>query len=237
MASPQKENGFTSIANEILEHLSQPGINGSEYRVLIFLLRKTYGFHKKTDKISLSQFQKGTGMKRANVVETIKSLVVKRLLLKEKNLYSFNKNWEQWVVVKRLPPVVKSILPSSQTTTKTSSQLTTYKRKKETNTKDIAETSSAEVVNLIKSFEGINPASKGMYGNTTQREACERLIKEFTFQRVLSVITKTLPKTNALEFFPNITTPRQLWDKWASLESAIVKFKGSKIKSNNVAFQ
>ena len=102
MASPQIENGFTRVANEILEHLTLPGINGSEYRIAIFVIRKTYGFGKKKDKISLTQFQKGTSMKRVNAVRTIQSLVVKRILLKEGSSYVFNKNWEDWVVVKRL---------------------------------------------------------------------------------------------------------------------------------------
>ena len=128
MASPQKENGYTAIANEILERLAYPGMNGSEYRVLLLVVRKTYGFNKKQDKISLSQFQKGTLMARANVVRTIKSLVAKRLLLKEKALYKFNKNWEEWLVVKRIP--------SSQMATKGSSQMDNGVVAKRIHTKD-----------------------------------------------------------------------------------------------------
>lgn len=120
VASPQKENGYTSISNEIIEHLVLPGINGSEFRVLLFILRKSYGFQKKGDVISLTQFQKNTLLNRANVVRTIKSLVAKRLLLREKSAYKFNKNWEQWVVAKRQG--------SSQKDNLGSSQLATYKR-------------------------------------------------------------------------------------------------------------
>lgn len=88
-----------------MEHLSSPGISGCEYRAVIFVLRKTYGFKKKKDVIPLSQFQKATGMSRRLVVTTLKSLVLKRVLEKEKNSYSFNKNWETWVVSKRAPSV------------------------------------------------------------------------------------------------------------------------------------
>lgn len=118
MSSPQLENGYTRIANELLERLTLPGINGSEYRIVIFVLRKTYGFQKKQDRIPLSQFQKGLEMKRANVVRTIKTLVAKRILAKDKNTYSINKNWEQWVVAKR----ILGTSASSQTDTKGSSQ-------------------------------------------------------------------------------------------------------------------
>lgn len=143
MANPQKENGYTSIANEILEHLAHPGINGSEYRIINVVLRKTYGFQKKKDMISLSQYQNATKMSRKQVVETIKDLVGKRILVKENNVYKFNKNWEEWIVCKRPPPVGNSPQGSGQKTTKSSGQKTTYKRKKETNTKEITEASSA----------------------------------------------------------------------------------------------
>lgn len=136
MANPQKENGFTPLANEILDRLCLAGITGSEYRVLLLVIRKTYGFHKKQDFISLTQFQKGTLMNRVNAVRTIQSLVAKRILVKEGSVYRFNKNWEEWVVAKRLPSSQTTTTPSSQLTTKTSSRLATYKRNKEIDTKE-----------------------------------------------------------------------------------------------------
>ncbi len=102
MASPQKENGYVTIANELAERFSLAGMNGSEHRILWVVIRKTYGYNKKQDYISLTQFQKSTGMGRKQVVETIHALVGKRLLLKEKSIYGLNKDWESWVVGKRL---------------------------------------------------------------------------------------------------------------------------------------
>lgn len=129
---------------------------------------------------------------------------------------------------------------TDRTTDKQQKDNRSYTNKNDKNVKNdkknIAEANSAEVVDLIKAFEGINAAAKGMYGNTTQRQACGRLINQFSFQRVLGVIQNTLPKTNALEFFPNITTPLQLWEKWASLESSVRKHKGDKINKPNVLF-
>ena len=104
---------------------------------------------------------------------------------------------------------------------------------KEYNNKDkevikTSEQGSREIPLLIKSFEELNPASKRFYGNTTQREACQNLIDSYTFDRVKKVIEQTLPRTNKLQFFPVITTPVQLRDKWASLESAIQKYQSEK---------
>lgn len=91
--------------------------------------------------------------------------------------------------------------------------------------KDTGETSSPEIPLLIKEFESINPAVKRMYGNTTQRKACAELIKTYSFERTVKVIKETLPKTNGLPYFPTITTPLQLMDKWTTLESAIRKYQ------------
>lgn len=105
--------------------------------------------------------------------------------------------------------------------------------------KDSTETSSDDIPVLIKSFEVLNPASKKFYGNKTQRKACRDLIDTYTLERVRSIIEKTLPKTNGIQFFPTITTPLQLMDKWVSLESAVRKYQSEKqniTSKNKVAF-
>jgi len=96
-----------------------------------------------------------------------------------------------------------------------------------------------EIPELIKAFEAINPACKKFYGNTTQRTACQNLIDAYTFDRVKSIIELTLPKTNKIPYFPVITTPVQLRDKWASLEAQIIKANTKAIldkDKNGVAF-
>lgn len=99
------------------------------------------------------------------------------------------------------------------------------------------ETSSSGTPLVIKAFEEINPACKRMYSNKTQRKACEDLIATYGEERVLSVVSGTLPRTNKMtaEFFPNISTPQQLFDKWQKLEDAIIAYRARKqIKTNNV---
>lgn len=87
---------------------------------------------------------------------------------------------------------------------------------------------------LIKSFEEINPACKKMYGNTTQRQACEDLIESYGFEKVKTTIEVVLPKVKGVPFFPTITTPCQLRDKWASLETAIIRYQSE--NKSKVAF-
>lgn len=84
----------------------------------------------------------------------------------------------------------------------------------------------AEGAEVVRAFEAINPAAKLFYANTTQRKACDDLIDEYGLERVLSVVSETLPKTNAREYLPTIVTPLQLFEKWAALEAGIHKLKG-----------
>jgi len=67
---------------------------------LLFLLRKTYGFHKTEDWIANSQFVEGTGLRRQHVTRAINELVRKRIVTKigsyAKPKYRFNKNYRIW---------------------------------------------------------------------------------------------------------------------------------------------
>lgn len=202
-------------------------------------MRKTYGYQKKQDYISLTQFQLGTGMNRSQVVDTIKSLVCKRILVKNKSIYALNKNWEEWVVCKRIL-VCKSILPSMQKHTKTSMQKHTHKRKKETSTKET--TSKGKPlrfnplgVEIIKEMEIVDPKNKNYYNNTTQRGACDFLIEQYGLEEVRKRIS-VLPKTNKIAYFPTITTPAQLRDKWVQLQDAVDRKRSELQAKNTVAF-
>ncbi len=75
MANPQIEEGYTKIANELLMALTRSNLQGSEFMICLAVLSKTYGWNKKHDQISLSQFQKLTGMYKGRCIRAIKHLV------------------------------------------------------------------------------------------------------------------------------------------------------------------
>jgi len=100
----QIENGeYSRIHNDILSALAVARFTGSEYRCLLFLLRKTYGWRKKEDAISLSQWAEGVGIdKRQNVLRTLQKLVKNGVVYVIDNganhtqTWGFNKYVEQW---------------------------------------------------------------------------------------------------------------------------------------------
>ncbi|MDP4226018.1 MAG: replication protein [Bacteroidota bacterium] len=109
MANPQKENGHTGIANDILEHLIASDLNGTEMKVALLIIRKTYGWNKKEDEISLSQFMDKipatkqticTALERLQLVKIIR-LVKKGNSRLSSNTWSFNKDYDNWQLVKK----------------------------------------------------------------------------------------------------------------------------------------
>lgn len=91
------------------------------------------------------------------------------------------------------------------------------------------------VSDVIKAFELVDAKNKLYYGNKTQRAACQFLLDEYGLAEVKSRLM-VLPKTNGMPFFPNITTPVQLRDKWTQLEAAITRHRAEQANGNSVAF-
>jgi phage replication O-like protein O len=108
MANPQKENGYTSISNELVEAFAKYIPGHSEGRILFAILRKTYGWHKKSDSISINQIVELTGIGRRMVIYALQNLEAKNMIIikrkrgrghkNEVNQIGLQKNHEKWVV-------------------------------------------------------------------------------------------------------------------------------------------
>ncbi len=100
MASPQKENGFTPIAHELVESFSRTYMSSQESKVLWAIIRKTYGYQKPMDRISFTQFEKMTGMNRWHISNVIKRLVDRKIITRHNEGHSFSygiqKDYELW---------------------------------------------------------------------------------------------------------------------------------------------
>lgn len=214
MASPQKENGYTSIANEIIEELVKIDLLGAELRLLLFIIRKTYGYQKKVDRISFTQFEKGTGISRQTINKTLKNLMAKGLIVKiclpGGNMgYSFIKDHDNWVVKTHL--LVKGKWETSKDVyTKTSKDVLTHKRNKEI-TKETSKTVVLQETtnSLIDFFKPINPLFEDIYKNTTERKALEFLVNKLGYEKVRSTL-EALPDIVNQPYAPRITKPSEL---------------------------
>lgn len=70
----QLENGYTKIANNLLEKIAKIKMSGQSWQVLIAILRKTYGYNKKSDWIEYSQLSQITNLSKSRICESIKLL-------------------------------------------------------------------------------------------------------------------------------------------------------------------
>jgi phage replication O-like protein O len=102
VANPQSEEGHLRIANEVWDSLVSIRIPGEARQVLDFIIRKTWGWGKKTDKIPLSQFCIATKLKKSTVIKARKKLLTMNLITVTQKgndpilTYGFIKDYSKW---------------------------------------------------------------------------------------------------------------------------------------------
>ncbi|MCU1248694.1 MAG: putative phage replication protein [Edaphobacter sp.] len=93
------------IADKLLRHLSGP-----QAKVLMTLCRKTFGWNKREDVISFSQFREEAGVSRSSAIEALRVFVDAGLVLKtskgrvDMNAWSLNLDADVEKVLQRLMP-------------------------------------------------------------------------------------------------------------------------------------
>ncbi|PKM90317.1 MAG: hypothetical protein CVU87_02720 [Firmicutes bacterium HGW-Firmicutes-12] len=106
MANPQKENGYTPVANEIIEQLVKWPLNGTQMRIILTIWRYCYGFNRKNHEFSITFLMRALGLNTSQnkqVRRELKTLIelgiIQEIEKPTKNTsrkLAFNKNYEQW---------------------------------------------------------------------------------------------------------------------------------------------
>ncbi|HFL3087983.1 TPA: replication protein [Salmonella enterica subsp. enterica serovar Typhimurium] len=90
------DDGFTRIANEILETVMHAGLSQHQLLVFMAVMRKTYGFNKKSDWVSNEQLSELTGI-LPHKCSSAKSALVKRgILTQTGRVIGINKTVSEW---------------------------------------------------------------------------------------------------------------------------------------------
>lgn len=104
MASPQKENGYTPIANELLEAIYRTDFTSTELKIILFTMRYTYGFSRKEHEISLNFISKGIGISKRYVSSSVSKLIEDNILnvVREhtdtkSRVIKLNKYYSKWI--------------------------------------------------------------------------------------------------------------------------------------------
>ena len=99
------EDGYTRIANSLLEALYKTPILSRESRVLLFIIRQTYGFGHKSRELSNGFIAAGTGIDAKHISEIIKGLVSANVLTKEQaqgrkpQIIGVNTQLKKWTTI------------------------------------------------------------------------------------------------------------------------------------------
>jgi len=100
MARPQIEHGYAKVANEIAEALAKINLSPYESRIVWSIFRETYGWSKKSERITVSRFQELTGLKRQHISRTLAVLIGRNVIERKgkshKIYYGFQKDYEIW---------------------------------------------------------------------------------------------------------------------------------------------
>ena len=107
-ANPQVEDGYIQIANELMDAMISYPFKNSELKIVLTIIRKTYGWKKKKDRLSFSQISKFSRVSIRHTKRVIKRLVLDNVILKEKmannNILGLNKDYYSWSLWKTLNP-------------------------------------------------------------------------------------------------------------------------------------
>lgn len=163
----QLEDGFTRVANELLDAVMASGLSETEMCVVLAVWRKTYGYSKKMDWIGNEQLEEMIG-KHLTHCSTAKNLLInKKVLLQEGRKVGMNTNVADWKTKingfrktlakpakKTLAEVAKSPLQKVLTTKDNN----TKEKKDNTQTHDVGLSVEEK---LTPRQKGTNPRAKG----------------------------------------------------------------------------
>lgn len=99
----EKRDSYTKLFNPILEALCKTEFTGREMRVVLFVIRSTYGWNKKKYPLSKSFIAEGTGISRRHVGDVVRELVRRNILIdygtdkkSRCKVYGLNKKYSTW---------------------------------------------------------------------------------------------------------------------------------------------
>src|SRR4051812_33883617 len=130
MASPQKENGYTPIAHEVMRALVKQNFSAHRWRVLMVLLMDSWGRSRKDTIMSLAQIASICGLPYNRVSEALRDLEYRKIVrvpTLPENRYSigihryFQKDYDQWALPEKrtVPEKRESSLPQKRESSRT----------------------------------------------------------------------------------------------------------------------
>lgn len=81
MSNEKNQNGYTKIFHFIMDGLITNKLNGTQYRILLLVLRYTYGFHRDYHDFSLTFLAKALNIDKSYVRKELNTLIELDILM------------------------------------------------------------------------------------------------------------------------------------------------------------
>jgi phage replication O-like protein O len=146
--NPQKENGYTPIANELLEAILLYPFTARHLSIILCVCRMTYGYSKKSDALSGWQIANMTNIDRSHISRSLEELIKLNVIIKHPvGRYShgvvvyelsLNKHYDTWTTVAKTarvpkqPPLLNHGITVAETATEPLPKQPTHKAIKTT---------------------------------------------------------------------------------------------------------
>lgn len=172
------DDGYARLSNMLLEAYSGADLTKRHFKVLLAILRKTYGWNKPMDRISDSQLSEITKLPVKRCNEAKLELVRMNVIKQQGGMFGPNKNISEWCIP-------QSEWKSPKTREKTSLKMRELYPSKQGDTKDTIQ--KKEKQDPPKSPEGENILAQEVmdYFNELTKSRCSKLAP---FEKVLSTV-------------------------------------------------
>lgn len=90
------DDGYTRIANELLEAVMSADLTARQLKIVLAVIRKTYGFGKKLDRITNTQIAAMTGIHHTHVCTAKNEMIAMNILISSGNQIGVNKVVSEW---------------------------------------------------------------------------------------------------------------------------------------------
>lgn len=243
MAKPQIENGYTKIANELLDNLAQITLSANEWQVLLCIIRKTYGFQKKIDKIASTQITEYTGLDKYVVSKVLGKLSDKNIIIKQGKKLGVQKDWELWKLSKQTTYEANILDEKQEHEQKLSKQTTLEKTEKlskqttkvvQTDNKKLSkQTTTKEKKEILKEniymsitdlFHELCPSLPKIRGMTNGRKDRLRVIRDRD-GNFIDTLRELFTKTEASDFLTGRIQRTEGHQNWACNYDWIIQEK------------
>lgn len=147
------DDGYTKIANELLEAAMSADLTVRQLKIVLAVIRKTYGFNKKTDRITNTQIAGMTGIHHTHICKAKNELLARNILVTNGLEIGVNKVVSCWK--NDISQVSQTLANSANKTLANSAkhsvptQLTTKDTLKDNKEKEILKTHGAKQADAV----------------------------------------------------------------------------------------